>query len=130
MAATSAKARVAELRDLLERANHAYYTDARPIMPDGEFDRLLLELKGLEEANPALDDPSSPTHRVGGAPIPGFKTVRHAIPMMSIDNAYDAGAVREWYARVLKGLADEAGPLFAKSGPPRLVCDPKIDGVA
>lgn len=130
MAAPTAKARIAELRDLLDRANRAYYTDAKPIIPDGEFDRLMVELQKLEQEHPELDDPSSPTHRVGGEPIEGFKAVRHSVPMMSIDNAYDPSALREWYARVAKGLAEDAGPLFTKSQPPRLVCDPKIDGVA
>lgn len=128
--ATSAKARIAELRDLLERANRAYYVEARPIIPDGEFDRLMVELRRLEEEHPELDDPSSPSRRVGGEPIPGFETVRHAVPMMSIDNVYDEQAVRDWYARVLKGLAEESGPLFSKPSTPALVCDPKIDGVA
>jgi DNA ligase (NAD+) len=116
--------RCRELRDLLRRANRAYYVDARPIMSDAEFDRLLAELAEIERAHPALDDPDSPTHRVGGEPIAGFRQVAHAAPMLSIDNTYDEAGVREWAARVTRLLA-EAG-----AGVPTFVCDPKIDGVA
>ncbi len=129
MSAETERARILELRTLLERANRAYYADATPIMPDAEFDRLLAELFELERKHPELDDPTSPTRRVGGEPIKGFKSVRHAVPMLSIDNTYSEADVREWYARVLKGLG--AGGLFDGAGePPRLLCDPKIDGVA
>ena len=120
-------ARVHELRELLTRANRAYYVDAAPIMPDLEFDRLLAELASLEAQHPELDDPASPTKRVGGEPIEGFTQVTHAVPMLSIDNSYDEAAVREWAARVAKGLGD-AG-LFGGSDV-RFVCDPKVDGVA
>lgn len=120
-----AAARVAELRDLLERANRAYYADAAPIMSDAEFDRLLAELGDLERAHPQLDDGDSPTHRVGGGAIEGFVTRPHSVPMLSIDNSYDEAALREWHARVLKGLG---GGLFGSD--PDLYADPKVDGVA
>lgn len=97
-------------------------------MPDAEFDRLLRELEDLEAAHPELADPNSPTRRVGGEPIKGFRTVAHSRPMLSIDNTYDEAELREWHARVLRGLGGEGG-LFAGE-PPWLVCDPKIDGVA
>ncbi len=121
--------RIAELRNLLERANRAYYVDASPVMSDAEFDRLLAELTELEKAHPDLDDPDSPTKRVGGEPIDGFTTITHARPMLSIDNTYTEGDVREWYARVLKGLGLAEGGLFA-GGTVACVCDPKIDGLA
>lgn len=126
--------RVKELRELLERASRAYYVEHDPIMSDPEFDRLLAELAKQEGEHPELDDPESPTHRVGGEPIEGFRTLAHAAPMLSIDNTYSEGEVREWYARVLKGLGgDGAGEgLFAgrRGGGVRMVCDPKIDGLA
>lgn len=121
--------RVAELRELLNRANRAYYVENRPIMSDPEFDALLAELAELERAHPELDDPDSPTHRVGGEPIAGFKTVPHAVPMLSIDNTYDEQEVRAWAERVRKGLGAGAG-LFEGGESIRYVCDPKIDGVA
>lgn len=131
------KVKVAKLRELLDRANRAYYVDAAPIMSDPEFDRLLVELAELEKKHPELDDPDSPTHRVGGEPIEGFWQVRHALPMLSIDNTYDEAGIREWYERVLAGLegkrrsAAGAG-LFESAATPGIavVCDPKIDGVA
>ncbi|MEK6702003.1 MAG: NAD-dependent DNA ligase LigA [Planctomycetota bacterium] len=121
-------ARIAELRTLLHRANRAYYVDARPIMSDLEFDKLLVELAGLEGRHPELVDANSPTVRVGGEPIAGFKTVKHAAPMLSIDNTYDEAGVREWYERVVKGMG--GGGLFGGDEGPRFVCDPKIDGLA
>ncbi|MEO0513542.1 MAG: hypothetical protein AAF108_11710, partial [Planctomycetota bacterium] len=91
-------ARITELRDLLHRANRAYYVDADPILTDAEFDRLLKELEALEAKHPDLADPNSPTRRVGGEPIDGFETVPHAVPMLSIDNV--TGTVKpEWYDR-------------------------------
>ena len=115
--------RIEELRALLTRANRAYYVDAHPIMPDSRFDRLLKELEDLEAAHPELDDPTSPTRRVGGEPIKGFATVAHAVPMLSIDNTYNEEELTRWHERMrrLLGLGDEA---------PVCVVDPKIDGVA
>lgn len=139
MAKPSASARVTELRTLLERANRAYYADASPIMSDKEFDMLLAELGELEKQHPELDDPDSPTHRVGGEPVDGFKAVAHAKPMLSIDNSYSIEDVLEWHNRVLRSLGIEndkkgGGSLFAEAQSPAdlpaIVCDPKVDGVA
>jgi DNA ligase (NAD+) len=139
-------ARVKALRELLDRASRAYYVDNAPFLSDQEFDEKLEELAALERDHPALDDPSSPTHRVGGEPINGFRTVAHAVPMMSIDNTYSDAEVRAWVARCAKALgvnepgagatglfpsmADEAGAAGAPLQPLRFACDPKIDGVA
>lgn len=138
--------RIHELRELLTRANRAYYADAHPIMSDPEFDKLLAELASLEAKHPDLADPDSPTARVGGEPIKGFTTVRHALPMLSIDNTYDEQGVRDWADRISRGLdpgrkqpkSDSSPSLFPApsslrpSAPPSLLysCDPKIDGVA
>ena len=118
---------------LLTRANRAYYADASPIMSDAEFDRLLRELAVLESRHPELADPNSPTKRVGGDPIDGFRQIKHAVPMLSIDNSYDEASVREWYARVSGKKAKGGGSLFGDGddgGELAIVCDPKIDGVA
>lgn len=126
--------RVAELRALLHRANRAYYRDAAPIMSDREFDALLKELADLEAAHPEVDDPNSPTRRVGGEPIKSFTTVRHTVPMLSIDNTYSREEVEAWVARMHKSLNGGAGEgLFggASGGEsPCFVCEPKVDGVA
>ena len=136
------KRRILELRELLNRANRAYYVDADPIMPDVEFDRLLTELMGLESRHPDLDDAMSPSRRVGGEAIAGFVQVAHAEQMLSIENSYSEGDVLEWAARVSKGLGIDAGDggLFgghsgghfsgSGAGGVGFVCDPKIDGVA
>ncbi len=121
-----------ELRSLLDKANRAYYVDAKPIMSDPEFDKLLAELGALEKQHPELDDPDSPTHRVGGEPIEGFEQVKHAVPMLSIDNTYNEADVREWYTRMESALKGKGGSLFdaGASEPLICVCDPKVDGVA
>jgi DNA ligase (NAD+) len=118
--------RIDELRELLRRANDAYYVDDEPLMPDSEFDALLAELIALEEAHPEFHDPTSPTQRVGGRPLEGFVTVRHRVRMMSIDNTYSLDDLRAWHDRVVKGL--EAAGIDPAAV--HYVCDPKIDGVA
>lgn len=126
---SSEKTRIRELRELLDRANVAYYVDADPIMPDREYDELLTELAELESHHPELHDPNSPTQRVGGEPVKGFKTVRHTVPMQSIDNTYSIDDLKAWYERCMKGLGSD-GDLFGASGDVAFVCDPKIDGIA
>jgi DNA ligase (NAD+) len=116
------KARIGELRELLRRADRAYFVENRPFLADSEYDRLLKELAALEARHPGLEDPTSPTRRVGGAASEGFATAVHRVPMRSIDNSYDEADVRAWYARCREGLAAE--------GELALVCDPKVDGVA
>ncbi|MCC6285380.1 MAG: NAD-dependent DNA ligase LigA [Phycisphaerales bacterium] len=129
MPASDPARRVAELRTLLDRANRAYYVDAAPIMSDGEFDRLLVELARLEQAHPELDDPASPTRRVGGEPIEGFVTRAHARPMLSIDNTYDESDLRAWCRRCAAGLT-RTGGLFGAGEALAFAADPKVDGVA
>jgi DNA ligase (NAD+) len=122
---TNQAVRVRDLRDLLDRANRAYYVDADPIMSDRDFDLRLAELAALEALHPELHDPDSPTSRVGGEPVAGFETAVHAVPMTSIDNTYSVEDLRAWHDRVVKGLDDLVEP-----GGFGMVCDPKIDGVA
>ncbi len=115
------RARINELRQELHRHNRLYYVEVRPEIPDGEFDRLLQELQGLEAKHPELFDASSPTQRVGGEPISGFATVVHSVPMQSIDNTYNESELREFDARVKKALGSEGYSY---------VVEPKVDGVA
>jgi DNA ligase (NAD+) len=124
------RARIAELRELLTRANRAYYTDAAPFMSDQEFDTLLAELAALEARHPDLADPNSPTARVGGEPMAGdFETRAHRVPMKSVDNTYSVEDFRAWYARCAESLGGGAGDgLFAQG--PALFADPKVDGLA
>jgi DNA ligase (NAD+) len=115
------KQRAEELRRQIEHHNYLYYVEARPEISDREFDRLLDELKTLEAAHPELATPDSPTQRVGGQPIEGFRTVTHRVPMLSIDNTYSADELREFDQRVRKPLPGE---------PVTYVVELKIDGVA
>ena len=101
--------RIAELRKQIDHHNRLYYVEAKPEISDRDFDRLLDELKSLEEKHPELVTPDSPTQRVGGQPIDGFATVRHREPMLSIDNSYNADDLREFDKRVRKLLGGERG---------------------
>ncbi len=88
--------RVRELRELLEHHNHRYYVLDSPEIEDAEYDVLFRELQALEAANPELADPNSPTLRVGGQVAQGFAEHRHALPMMSLDNAMNLEEWREF----------------------------------
>ena len=116
-----AAARADFLRRELNRHNRFYYVEARSEISDQEFDALLRELQEIERAHPALVTPDSPTQRVGGAPIEGFTQIRHAVPMMSLDNTYSEEELVAFFARLQKGLAREKV---------RCVVEPKVDGVA
>src|SRR6516164_1211203 len=110
-----------ELRRQINHHNYLYYVEAKPEISDREYDFLLKELEALEAAHPELVTPDSPTQRVGGQPLDGFRTVRHRLPMLSIANTYNADELREFDARVRKLLGNE---------PVRYVVELKIDGVA
>src|SRR5207245_2899418 len=92
-------ARAAELRRLLERANHAYYVLDKPELSDAEYDRLLRELQEREAKHPDLRTPASPTHRVGAEPAAAFKKHRHRVPMLSLANAFNEVELTEWEDR-------------------------------
>jgi len=117
----TAKQEIAKLRAELERHNRLYYTEAKPEISDYEFDQLMRRLQELEAKHPELDDPNSPSRRVGGEPITEFKTVIHEPPMLSIENAYSIDELREWHERVLRGLGRETVEYEAEL---------KIDGVS
>jgi len=116
-----AKKRHTRLVEEIRRHDRAYYVEARPVISDQEYDRLYHELLGLEKQFPNLATPDSPSHRVGGAPLSEFQSVRHAVPMMSLDNTYSQEEVRDFVKRVQKLLPDEKL---------EWVVEPKVDGVA
>ena len=95
----SPAARAAELRRLIERANHAYYVLDKPAMSDAEYDRLFRELQDLEAKHPELRTPDSPTHRVGAEPAAAFQKHRHLVPMLSLANAFNEAELAEWENR-------------------------------
>lgn len=95
---TAAK-QIDDLRAQIREHDRRYHVDAAPTISDREYDALLVKLRELESAHPELITPDSPTQRVGGEPIEGFRTVAHARPMFSIDNTYDAADLRKWASR-------------------------------
>ena len=117
----SARARVAELRELIRLHDRKYYVENAPEIADGEYDALMAELAGLEDEHPELVAADSPTQRVGGAPTEGFRTVEHAVAMLSLDNTYSPDELRAFDARARKRLPDETI---------EYVVEPKLDGVS
>ncbi len=113
--------RAAELREQINHHNYRYYVLDDTEISDGEYDRLMVELRRLAENNPSLVTPESPTQRVGASPADGFDQVQHRLPMLSLGNAFNEDDLQAWYRRV-KGLLDDAD--FD------LVCELKIDGLA
>ena len=122
MASKEIEREAAQLRGELNRHNYLYYVEAKPEISDREYDRMMERLTELEAQHPELVTPDSPTQRVGGQPLEGFATVRHVVPMLSIDNTYSYDEVREWDARVRRGLN--------RDEPLRYVVELKVDGVA
>jgi DNA ligase (NAD+) len=98
---------VEDLREKIRRHEYLYYVEDAPEISDAAFDRLMNRLKEIEAAHPELATPDSPTIRVGGAPREGFTTVRHARPMLSLDNAFSYDALRDWDRRVRAGSGRE-----------------------
>jgi len=123
---TAARARVAWLRAELERHNHAYYVLDAPTVPDAAYDALFAELQRLEAAHPALVTTDSPTRRVGGAVAAGFGQVRHALPMLSLQNAFADEDVQGFDRRVREAL--EGGGIDAAGL--RYCAELKFDGLA
>ncbi len=122
MASEQIEQEVAHLREELNHHNYLYYVEAAPEISDREFDRMMNRLTELEAAHPDLRSDDSPTQRVGGEPLGSFATVRHAVPMLSIDNTYSYDEVREWDVRVRKGLKPGEAVQY--------VVELKVDGVA
>lgn len=115
-------ARVAELKETLDRYNYRYHALDDPEVPDVEYDKLLLELRGLETQHPELLTADSLTQRVGAAPVAAFGAVQHRLAMLSLDNAFSDEDVRDFDRRIRERLAIE--------GPIRYSAEPKLDGLA
>src|SRR5947199_3613721 len=106
-APASVKKEIEELREKLRYHEYRYYVLDDPEISDAAYDRMMNRLKELEAAYPELVTPDSPTVRVGGAPREGFSTVRHARPMLSLDNAFSYDALRERDRRVREGSGQD-----------------------
>ena len=118
---SQASKRHQELAEEIRRLDRAYYVEAQSLVSDQEYDRLYRELLDLEMAHPELQTADSPSQRVGGAPLPHFTSVAHALPMQSLDNTYSPADLEAFVDRIQKALEGE------KLG---FVIEPKIDGVA
>ncbi|MDH5436178.1 MAG: NAD-dependent DNA ligase LigA [Gammaproteobacteria bacterium] len=115
------KKHVDELHSQIEYHNYRYYVLDDPEIPDAEYDRLLRELQLLEKEHPELVTPDSPTQRVGAQPLKSFGEVKHRLPMLSLDNAFDEQEVYDFDRRIREKLnLDEI----------EYMAEPKLDGLA
>ncbi|GGD54368.1 NAD-dependent DNA ligase LigA [Lacimicrobium alkaliphilum] len=113
---------LAQLRDQLNDYNYQYYVLDDPTVPDAEYDRLMEALKALEAQYPELVSPDSPTQKVGAAPVTAFGEVAHEVPMLSLDNAFDAESFSAFEKRVHDRLKNISKVTWC--------CEPKLDGLA
>lgn len=113
--------RLAELRTILNQANHAYYVLDQPTLADSVYDALYRELVELEQAYPDLVTPDSPSQRVGAAPGSQFQAVTHRLPLYSLENAFNYGDLQAWQERSRRLVGDL---------PLTYHCELKIDGAA
>jgi len=116
-----AKKEIDRLAREIEHHNYQYYVEAKPVISDFEFDKLMRRLIELETAFPEFRSPDSPSQRVGGEPLKVFKTVEHKIPMLSLDNTYTFEELADFDKRVKKFLAKDKVAYFVEE---------KIDGVS
>src|SRR5690554_416362 len=114
--------RVEELRSALDEHNYRYYVLDDPGIPDAEYDRLFRELQALEAEHPELESADSPTQRVGSSAETSFEEVVHRLPMLSLDNAFNADELRDFDRRVRERLNTDSEVEY--------VCEPKLDGLA
>jgi DNA ligase (NAD+) len=119
--AERARQRTEALRRDIETHSHRYYVLDAPTIPDAEYDKLFQELVELEAAHPELVTPDSPTQRVGGAPLQEFPQVVHAVPMLSLNNAFSDENVIGFDRRAREGLGKDEIEYAA---------EPKFDGLA
>ena len=100
---------IESLRDEIRYHNYRYHTLDDIEIPDAEYDRLMRELQRLEAKHPELVTPDSPTQRVGGEPSAALKTIKHRLPMLSLDNVFAEDELREFHRRVADKLEIEDG---------------------
>ena len=120
MTKAEAHYRILFLREELAAHNYRYYVEDNPVISDYEFDQLLKELQQLENENPEMDDPNSPTRRVGGEITKSFETVVHKYPMLSLSNTYSKEELEDFIIRIGKIVPEEM----------EFVCELKYDGAA
>jgi DNA ligase (NAD+) len=121
-----AAAELTELAELIAYHDRLYYEKDQPELTDADYDALRQRNNAIEARFPELILPTSPSRRVGAAPAAGFKKVRHAVPMLSLDNAFTQQDIRDWLESIRNFLLE----LRDQSVPVGMVCEPKIDGVS
>ena len=123
-ASVATRQTVESLREQIRHHNYQYHVLDDPDVPDAEYDRLVRKLQALEAENPELITPDSPTQRVGAEPVSEFGSIQHAIPMLSLDNAFSEEEVRDFHRRVTERLALSIDDDLSYSA------EPKLDGAA
>ncbi|EOZ6411151.1 NAD-dependent DNA ligase LigA [Cronobacter turicensis] len=118
----SIEEKLTQLRTTLRHHEFLYHVMDAPEVPDAEYDRLMRELRALEEAHPELVTPDSPTQRVGAAPLTAFSQVRHEVPMLSLDNVFDEASFLAFNKRVQDRLKNTDALVYC--------CELKLDGLA
>ena len=126
MADGDKKSRMEWLVREINRHDHLYYVEARPVIGDRDYDLLYNELLELEKEYPQFADPDSPTRRVSGEPLEGFRQVRHEPPMQSLDKTHSKGDLADFDAYIRSQLADSSGDLARLT----YLVEPKVDGVS
>jgi DNA ligase (NAD+) len=119
-----AERRAADLKAAIASADYRYYVLDDPVLPDGEYDKLMIELRALEAQYPDLVTPDSPTQRVSGEPVTAFGVVTHKVPMLSLDNAFTDEDVTAFDRRIRERLPADAEATL------EYVAEPKLDGLA
>lgn len=117
-----ARKKVAELRNTLNEYNYQYYVLDEPSIPDAVYDRDMQSLIALEKQYPSLQNPNSPSQKVGGEALSAFEQVTHDVPMLSLDNAFDEESLLAFEKRLKDRLKDTSSLHFS--------CEPKLDGLA
>jgi DNA ligase (NAD+) len=127
---TGAQKRIDELRVQINYHNYRYHALDSPEISDAEYDKLMRELKQLEEKYPGLLTPDSPTQRVGIEPAAAFGIVEHRLPLLSLGNVFEKDELITWYTRTLKLVHTDTIAERVDNKPFKLVCEHKIDGLA
>ena len=121
MADTAVRDRVEWLQGQINHHNNRYYALDQPEVSDAEYDKLMQELRELEDQHPELITPHSPTQRVGAAPVEAFGVVEHPVPLLSLGNVFDRDELLAWHRRVAALLDNR---------PFQMTCELKMDGLA
>ncbi len=122
MSKEEARRRIEKLREVIDKYRYAYHVENKSLISDEALDSLKSDLFDLETEFPDLITPDSPTQRVAGKPLKGFRKIRHESPMTSLNDAFSESDVREWFTRVENFLGRKVKPEF--------YCELKIDGLA